>query len=414
MPSISMMSQQGFIGSIVLLIMLAILTSTFYANAFNTVDPSWFNKHQVDSENLVIHRIIDSNINGFYHNAMFLTRNSVVYVSSSGLQGSIFSSLNKVSPLTFQNNIRLFHFVNSIILSCILVAFIAFAMNEFGLVVATSLFFGVLLSDWIVVFGRNLYWILWSMYLPLLIVLVFSRRLFDKKERGVENIFVPFVYVSILFRSLSGYEYISTILISMVVPFVYFGVIYRDVERALRLILLTGCVGVLGFITALVVHLLQLSLHYGNFELAYDKILDTVLKRTHGEPLSVDPVYANSLNANVYEVLVSYFNGYYHYFGQFGMQMKYLILVFLVLSLFNLVLNKKERMISLALFYSLIFSILAPLSWFILAKGHSYIHTHMNHLLWNIPFNLVGFIVVGCFVQFVARQLYLSFTKSLP
>jgi len=41
------------------------------------------------------------------------------------------------------------------------------------------------------------------------------------------------------------------------------------------------------------------------------------------------------------------------------------------------------------------FSILAPLSWFVLFKAHSDVHTHMNFLVWQMPFTLFGFAVVG-------------------
>ena len=41
------------------------------------------------------------------------------------------------------------------------------------------------------------------------------------------------------------------------------------------------------------------------------------------------------------------------------------------------------------------FSILAPLSWFVIFKGHSYIHTHMNYITWHMPFTLLGFALFG-------------------
>ena len=40
-------------------------------------------------------------------------------------------------------------------------------------------------------------------------------------------------------------------------------------------------------------------------------------------------------------------------------------------------------------------SIIAPLSWFILFKSHSYIHTHMNFIVWYMPFALLGYVLLG-------------------
>lgn len=39
-------------------------------------------------------------------------------------------------------------------------------------------------------------------------------------------------------------------------------------------------------------------------------------------------------------------------------------------------------------FYSFLYYVmlLAPMSWFVLAKSHSYVHTHMNFVLWYFGF----------------------------
>jgi len=51
------------------------------------------------------------------------------------------------------------------------------------------------------------------------------------------------------------------------------------------------------------------------------------------------------------------------------------------------------------------FSALAPLSWFVLAKGHSYIHRHMNYVLWHMPFTLIGFVMCGFFVSLMVKRV---------
>ena len=39
-------------------------------------------------------------------------------------------------------------------------------------------------------------------------------------------------------------------------------------------------------------------------------------------------------------------------------------------------------------------SLLAPLSWFIMAKGHSAIHLHINFVLWYITFIPCGMLLI--------------------
>lgn len=45
------------------------------------------------------------------------------------------------------------------------------------------------------------------------------------------------------------------------------------------------------------------------------------------------------------------------------------------------------------------FSILSPLSWFVLAKVHSYVHTHINHVLWSMPFILLSMAFSGYIIK---------------
>jgi hypothetical protein len=45
------------------------------------------------------------------------------------------------------------------------------------------------------------------------------------------------------------------------------------------------------------------------------------------------------------------------------------------------------------------FSLLAPLSWFVIFKAHSYIHTHMNFIVWQMPFTFFGFAACGLLVE---------------
>jgi hypothetical protein len=50
---------------------------------------------------------------------------------------------------------------------------------------------------------------------------------------------------------------------------------------------------------------------------------------------------------------------------------------------------------TLALMSATWYSILAPLSWYVLFKPHSFIHTHVNTMAWQMPFTLLGFALCG-------------------
>lgn len=132
-------------------------------------------------------------------------------------------------------------------------------------------------------------------------------------------------------------------------------------------------------------------------------------KRTYGEAEDFPPVYAASLEAGTIGVVITYMNGVFfdlnNYLSQTNsfvsnsllkIRYYYLIVLFVVMSaLLFLRSNAEQRRRHIALIWTTWFSILAPLSWFVIFKAHSYIHTHMSFLLWQMPFTLFGFAVLG-------------------
>jgi hypothetical protein len=68
--------------------------------------------------------------------------------------------------------------------------------------------------------------------------------------------------------------------------------------------------------------------------------------------------------------------------------------------------SEREKQCSIALIIATWFSILAPLSWFVIFKAHSYIHTHMNYIVWQMPFTLLGFAVCGLVVKIFCSDLF--------
>jgi hypothetical protein len=72
-----------------------------------------------------------------------------------------------------------------------------------------------------------------------------------------------------------------------------------------------------------------------------------------------------------------------------------------------------DRRRASALIVATWFSILSPLSWFIIFKAHSYVHPFLDPIVWQMPFVFYGFAVCGAVVDkietFLGRQ-----RKRLP
>ena len=102
----------------------------------------------------------------------------------------------------------------------------------------------------------------------------------------------------------------------------------------------------------------------------------------------------------------------------FKIRYLYLTMLFLVMSI--LVFYRRDEKISanqrqrnIALVFATWFSILAPLSWYVIFKGHSFIHTHMNYILWQMPYTFFGFAICGLVIKSVFSD-FISLTSIWP
>jgi hypothetical protein len=136
-------------------------------------------------------------------------------------------------------------------------------------------------------------------------------------------------------------------------------------------------------------------------------------KRTYGTPSSFPEIYRASLRSNPVSVALTYLRGPAidltnwiqagPWWNRFVLQIRfgYLVFLFLLATLFLLRLpsTTDQRPVDarkkVALTCAAWFSILAPLSWFVVFKAHSYIHTGMNEITWHVPFTLFGFALCG-------------------
>lgn len=412
-----------------------ILVLSFQFNYFGAATKSFFDGHQRDSESLVLGRIVETKNNGFLSNGGFLggyasddgigfqyeayvndlvpESNFGTYRQSFGLQGYFYAVLDSGFSIfgvdSGSKRLFLIKLVTSSLLALLLVLFIYFVNQNFGIFTAFLTTALLATSQWLVVFSNNLYWMFFLIILPFIVVNSFlqfkSQGLYPSLEKRFYILYL-LVFFAVFIKSLAGYEYISTILISTVVPLMFFAI--NDgwkFKTFITRFVLVGLSGLAGFFTAIFVHLLQLANTLGSFSKGLEHLWYTVAKRTHGDPNTVHEVFRASLESNVFSVILKYLAGTGFDLNSLiglGGKLSFADLIFLiiVLSIFGFMATSKkvfnlDSRKHLALNLTLWFSILAPLSWHVLAKGHSYIHGHMNHVLWYIPFLLLGFVYIG-------------------
>ena len=107
-------------------------------------------------------------------------------------------------------------------------AIIAWFYVEFGLFAGLTVLAFALISQWLTVFARNLWWSIWAFYLPMAMVMLYFRCM-PKNSRVQYFKLGGIVFFSVLIKTIfNGYEYITTTLIMMTVPFIYYGVLNKE------------------------------------------------------------------------------------------------------------------------------------------------------------------------------------------
>lgn len=429
---------------------------SFFMNYGGIAEQSWFETHQVDSESYIIGRMVQSQQQGIFssgglpgfgsfdatpvraidqpfayqyqaymHHLPFVTYTTTH--SQIGGQGIFFSMLDRLITAPPASKLRLFYALTALLTAITITAVILWFYLEFGLTVAIFVFFSALLSQWLTVFARNLWWSLWSFYLPVVAMMYYLRTKATLSPLEMVKLAI-IAFVTVLIKCIiTGYEYITTTLVMMVVPVVYYLIRYRvkpkPAFQRLMLISVSACLSVL---LSFAILCIQIATVEGDWWAGVDHILYSFQKRTHIEPASwevgdLPADFAASLEASTVTVVGKYLVGTYFdaanylpagpFASKYLLKIRYLYLILLfVLASLVLYFRQPQQGAAAAanqqraLLYTTWFSLLAPLSWFVIFKAHSYIHTHMNFIVWQMPFVFFGFACCGVVVKSVLHK----------
>ncbi len=316
----------------------------------------------------------------------------VAYCSQYGLQGKIFRHLARhMEEDEIINNLHLICCISTAFIFVLIVLIVAIKYN---ILMAGCFFFTFWLSPWIICFARNLYWVEFTWFIPMLIGLFCLWKINDRKCR-IFSYVAAFVFVC--FKSLCGYEYISVVMMGLV-AFLLVETVISMAEKnrekfklLVRTVFFLGILALAGFMVAIVIH----SKLEGNGDIieGIKVIIERdVLRRTNTSDLNeFAAVYWPSLNASIWETYSKYF--------KFGTEIitgitgnMFPLLCIIPLCIFAIDYKNKKLNFKLPTMYFVFF--LTSISWFCLAKGHSYIHTHMNYVLWYFGFVQICFYTI--------------------
>ena len=299
------------------------------------------------------------------------------YSPQFGIQGLAFSKLKQVAGLRLPDLYK----INALLFAVVAVTLAFLYSGIFSKTFAAIFFVTLVASPMITGFARNLYWIPFSWFLPA----VFSSLYLLGSTRLKKYVFLGLLYFAFLLKFLAGYEYTSSVILFAAAPFLYSAIVQyrkRGWIVPLRQFVIICAIGAAAFATALLIHA---EMRSGSLASGLLSIWEEDAKRrTYGDPAAFHPAYAESLRAPFWAVVKMYIFKWHAAFLALLPGVLFPVLFFLSLATIvcrRLFINK--RLDDLALFTAFL---LPPLSWYVLGKAHSFIHTHINFVLWYLGF----------------------------
>lgn len=344
----------------------------------------------------------------------------VIYDSQLGGQGMIYALIDKISPFNNSLNLYLFWFLNSFSLAFLLTIFVSWVNKNYGMNSSLITFFLLLLSPWLTFFGKDLYIVLVTFYIPFifLLILLYLESL-GKIKISTFKLFLLSTFLLFLKLFFSGFEFITSALVMFTVPIFY----YKFLSKwELKFFFKRFAVATFGAISAIIIYAIlfsyQLSTIKGSFWDGFKYMLYCFLKRTHGNSADFPEAFRASLDSNVGGVLKTYLNARAIDMGLVNISYGAVILSLIIFSILCMLPESispatfKNRRINLTLVYTTWISILGPLSWFVIFKAHSYIHQTFDEIVWYMPFCLFGFALVGSVVSTLLKDINSYFEKQ--
>ncbi len=301
------------------------------------------------------------------------------YISQVGLHGFIYYGITQLFQM--DNPIIFFEVLNAAALALVALGIVCCLYKKYNLLLASCFYVTFLTSPWITMFARNVYWLVFLLFLPMLLGLLYT--FFPHKLL----FFCIAGFFAILLKSLCGYEFLSTIMLG----FILFPVVDLFAQQStqqrikkIKHIIFLGLSALLGFISAFLYH--GVLRGEGNLITGIVGIYERdILRRTFGGDIADYPEhYAPAFESTPLEIIKMYLK----FPTDILPGIKYSVFSTLILIAILLLVLCFYKKINLESFVLPLFCMgaLATLSWLILGKSHNYFHVHINYILWYFGF----------------------------
>jgi hypothetical protein len=342
------------------------------------------------------------------------------YLSQIGFHAIFYSAVDAISPFSSPVTLKLLRGIKSLLLALSMGFIMLWFYYELGFGAALAVSLTILLTPWFTLMGKDLWFCIWTNYFPFLLLL-FLLRNESKSGTPSEKSILLWGSFAILFSFIfNGYEWVTTSLIMAAVPFFFYWRKDRwPFKKLVRRVAWLAAGSIASLLLTFSFLAYQVSIVRGKFSDGVDWITYSFNKRAYGGA-NVEDVYLEQTSHSVWQVFLRYLSGSSFELPTFIARhlpwlfnrvfFAELIFVFILLTILFFYPGKilKVKAAQLKHLQNLAIvtwiSILAPLSWYVVFKGHAWSHSPINFITMFMPFCLFGMAMIGKVIQ--------SFTES--
>lgn len=415
------------------------LLPSFYQNQWDAVDQGYYDEWQIRYDRLVIARLVQIRQDGFFsaggllglgdatewnfqsatHKHQFNTyfnngefESYLIYKSNPGFQGVLYGSIDKLLNIPGEQKIRIFRGITALLSALSFGLIFAFISVEFGAFAGAFMLLFSAFSIWTVLPAGSIFWNLWAFYLPFLAaayLLAVSARTGSYHAVSIYLILFAATLTRIL---LSGFDLMTTGLIMSTVPIVFYGISEKWGWKTFfeRFIKISIALSIATF-AGLTIMSAQIAAAEGGIGNVF-----TYIENRFGSHFAGNSEYYISGGIEATRIGVIEVTTKYLLMPAINIPLPgedtqvlywHLVVLFAVFTALYFLFQKKREghpRKAIALIVTTWYSILAPLSWIILFRPHSIIHTHVNTMGWQMPFTLLGFALCGYVITDLFRR----------
>ncbi len=247
----------------------------------------------------------------------------------------------------------------------------------------------------LITYSSHFYWAGWSLLLPMVsMIIILSSQLFENAtQRKKVTLLCAVAFISCAIKCACYFELVTTSMIAMMIPVFYYIIEKKlTLTRAIALILLPSIAAITGLITIFLFKIGLYALDIGSMQNAIDLTINKFNMRVTGTVSSNGQMDINTDSPSYLHVLKRFLEHDLLNIKGITIPIWSVIVACVVttsLQIYSLLVNK-QPITRLPLLISTWISLLAPLSWIILAKPHAYVHLIICSPIWNYPFTILA------------------------